>query len=114
MFSKLTSYFWSTKKVEPDDSGLRYTRNEENIILGRGGYGFVFRGSYEDKQVAIKRTQLCQLENNNIHEIEGYAKLEHQNVIKILRCKDDNVFRCFHVYFQKMCHAQLNYTFSDT
>lgn len=61
-------------------------------ILGRGGYGTVYRGRYEGCDVAVKRIQLDSFENED-REIKLQNGLDHDNVLKILTVEDNEDFR---------------------
>lgn len=62
-------------------------------ILGRGLYGTVFRGIYEDRPVAVKRIQIIDLEDANLREEEVLKKIRHPNVIRLLHVEIDHVFK---------------------
>lgn len=64
--------------------------NSKENVLGEGGYGHVFRGSYEGQDVAIKRIIESRAE---IREFKAQMKLEHDNVLKILTVEQDDNFR---------------------
>ena len=63
-------------------------------ILGRGAYGYVFKGSWNGKEVAVKRVQLLDLEEI-IHdrELSALQRFDHSNVINLLCVQDDAHFR---------------------
>ena len=62
-------------------------------ILGRGLYGTVFRGIYEERPVAVKRIQVIDLEDANLREEETLRKIRHPNVIRLFHVEEDNVFK---------------------
>lgn len=62
-------------------------------ILGRGLYGTVFRGIYEDRPVAVKRIQKIDLEDANFREEKALKKLRHPNVIRLVQIEEDDIFK---------------------
>ncbi len=65
---------------------------ETSKVLGKGGFSYVFEGSYHKEIVAIKRVLLENVESTK-HEEEAMKKLDHPNVIKLLHTQDDSHFR---------------------
>ena len=65
-------------------------------ILGKGGFAFVFKGAYRDKQleklipVAVKRIQELDV---NPREENALRNLRHPNVIKLFHVVSDADFR---------------------
>lgn len=68
---------------------ISYDRNE---ILGTGGFGTVFLGSYNGKQVAVKRIELQRLDPKD-REVTLQKQLNHENVMAILAVEHDVDFR---------------------
>lgn len=68
-----------------------------NEILGRGGFGVVFRGTWgngvEVQLAAVKRVQLIDIQDSDRHE-ENMKNLFHANVVKLLDVTDRGDFRC--------------------
>ena len=66
-------------------------------ILGRGTSGVVFRGSFNGKDVAVKR--IDKLEFNKIsakdqdREEKAMTKLNHPNVLKLFHVAHDDHFK---------------------
>ena len=63
------------------------------MILGRGHRGIVYRGSFENQFVAVKRMNVANLEDNNEEDV--LQKLNHDNIIKFYHAEyqNDNQFR---------------------
>lgn len=61
-------------------------------ILGKGAYGYVFKGWLSGVQVAVKRIQLPDLPES-CRESRALDRLYHPNVIKLLHIEDDDNFR---------------------
>jgi serine/threonine protein kinase len=71
------------------DTGTCYMKKD---VLGRGTFGIVFRGSHQDKQVAVKRLELDRLDQED-REVKLQIKLKHENVLKILAVDEDDDYR---------------------
>lgn len=77
---------------------LEALRLERETVLGRGTYGTVFRGTYNDIPVAVKRIELVKLEtptsstDQDRAEEEVLKRLDHSNVVKLLHCEQDETF----------------------
>ncbi|KAK8450507.1 hypothetical protein SEVIR_6G039900v4 [Setaria viridis] len=60
----------------------------DSAILGRGGFGTVYKGTFEDKEIAVKR--LCKGSGQGVVEFKNeavlIAKLQHRNLVKLLGC----------------------------
>lgn len=99
------------KMVIPGHADNRLIEIDFNDVLGRGNYGYVFRGTLNGssgaKKVAVKRIQLTDLrdlKNNN-----RLDKLFHLNVIQLYHIEDDEFFRYFAV---DLCAGSLDQYFS--
>ena len=58
---------------------------DKGQIIGRGGYGYVFRGTFNKIQVAVKRVQLVGLATR---EEEALSRLDHPNIVKLFYWED--------------------------
>ena len=69
--------------------------DRENRI-GEGGYGAVFRGTFNGEEVAVKRVQLLAAvksrEQNKIIE-KKLSRLNHPNIVQFKHYQDDDDFR---------------------
>ena len=68
--------------------------DRENLI-GKGGYGSVFRGIFNGEKVAVKRMELIKFLDNN-RELENNQKLsrlDHPNIVQFKHYEQDNIFR---------------------
>jgi serine/threonine protein kinase len=71
-------------------------------ILGRGGNGQVFRGTFRGVDVAIKKFVIdfhlpeeASNESSKIdREHEAMQQLDHWNILKLFHWEDRNEFRC--------------------
>jgi hypothetical protein len=69
---------------------VTFEEKEENKI-GKGGYGVVYRGTYEGSAVAVKVFK-DYLDNEGKkeqkREMEEHFRLDHENVLKLLHVND--------------------------
>lgn len=58
-------------------------------ILGRGSFGFVYRGTIGDQHFAVKKIWLRHVVYN---EVIQHKKLDHQNIVKLLQVERDDEY----------------------
>jgi serine/threonine protein kinase len=58
--------------------------------LGEGGYGSVFLGKFNGKEVAVKKVELHKVVEN---EELALKQLDHPNIIKLLYSESDKNFK---------------------
>ena len=61
-------------------------------ILGQGGYGTVFEGTWGNEKFAVKRILLEKIDNDNKEE-RALQKLNHPNVIKLYHVESDKNYK---------------------
>ncbi len=73
---------------------------DETKILGKGFYGIVFAGTFDGKEVAMKRVPINESDDSEAkmfrREVEEHNRLDHDNVLKLLHVdeeKDPNLFK---------------------
>jgi hypothetical protein len=64
--------------------------NVPHVPLGEGGYGSVFSGKFEGREVAVKRIDLFKVSEN---EEKSLQMLDHPNVIKLFHSESDENFK---------------------
>jgi serine/threonine protein kinase len=68
-----------------------FTIGEE---LGEGGFGLVCRGTFGDRDVAIKKVQIVRrIPDRAARECELMSELDHPNVLKLLHWEEKNEIR---------------------
>ncbi|KAI3891746.1 hypothetical protein MKX03_020884 [Papaver bracteatum] len=89
---KLSSYeggVQATKIFTAKELELATKNYSDNLILGRGGFGIVYKGILTDGRiVAVKRSKIVdntQIEQF-INEIIILTQVKHRNVVKVLGC----------------------------
>ena len=91
---------------KPFSGKIKYDRND---VLGVAN-AIVYRGTYKSKKIAVKRIQLPPssiADPTEDREIAIQIKLDHRNVLKILRVEHDEDFRYKQYMFQ---HSNKNIT----
>ncbi|KAK4014950.1 hypothetical protein OUZ56_027462 [Daphnia magna] len=78
------------------------------VVLGIGGFGFILKGKYDGREVAVKRVPL---EDQDLNEEEAMLKLDHANIVKLFHCESDKNFR---YYALELCVASLDHLFLKT
>ena len=68
----------------------KITFDRTNPPLGEGGYGSVFLGKFNGKEVAVKKVELHKVVEN---EELALKQLDHPNIIKLLHSESDNDFK---------------------
>ena len=69
-------------------SSKRIIRSKE--VLGTGGFGTVFKGTFHNKTVAVKRMLIEQVDER---EEEFLKKYPHPYILKLFHVEQDDNFR---------------------
>ena len=72
--------------------------NAQQQILGKGPLSFVYKGTFNDENVAVKRISLNHIGNKS--KIVEDLLMTHgvPNIVKMLHVEDDSFYRYFTVY----------------
>lgn len=79
------------------DTGIQYAKEE---VLGRGTFGIVYLGIFNEEEIAVKKI-LLNLSEKEGREVDLQKNLSHENVLKICRVVEDDDFR----YLIYACHC---------
>ena len=63
---------------------------DKEKFLGQGSYSAVFTGTFNGRQIAVKKVTLYQVNDN---EEKALQQLNHPNVIKLFHSENDNNFK---------------------
>jgi hypothetical protein len=66
---------------------------DREALLGVGGYGSVFPGTFQGNKVAVKRVLIPIGASATDNEEDALKQLEHPNIIKCLHCETDATFK---------------------
>ncbi len=70
---------------------------DKGKVLGEGAYGIVFKGTFGEQQVAVKRIQSAYIVTNEKEEA-ALKMLDHPNVIKLFHICSEKEFRYISFY----------------
>jgi serine/threonine protein kinase len=59
-------------------------------VLGQGGYGIVYAGTFEGKKVAVRRIQLMDSNPTNNREVLNQQLLNHPNIMQFIHFEKDD------------------------
>jgi hypothetical protein len=71
------------------NNNMKIQYNTE-VPLGEGGYGSVFPGTFQGREVAVKRVLL---DKANGKEEEALKKLDHPNIVKLFHVECEKDFK---------------------
>ncbi|XP_046654297.1 serine/threonine-protein kinase/endoribonuclease IRE1-like isoform X3 [Daphnia pulicaria] len=80
---------------------------DSQVRLGRGDFGSVFSGTFEGREVAIRRIELIDASDN---EEDALKQLDHPNIIKLFHVECNKDFKFIALEF---CEASLDKIFLD-
>ena len=72
------------KRFSTKSGKIRYSDEK----LGQGGFGSVYKGVYQSKDVAVKIISFSVVEKND-NEVDLHRKLDHKNVLKLLAVENE-------------------------
>ncbi|XP_046648304.1 serine/threonine-protein kinase/endoribonuclease IRE2-like [Daphnia pulicaria] len=77
------------------------------VLLGQGGFGAVFLGTFQGREVAVKRVELIRA---NANEGKNLKQINHPNVVQLfhVECTDD-----FKHFALELCTASLDQIFLE-
>ena len=68
-------------------------RIDRGNVIGRGGFGMVFAGTFKGEKVAVKRVQLMDSNPSEREVPNNQQLLNHPNIVQFKGYQEDNDFR---------------------
>ncbi|KAM3261284.1 hypothetical protein ACQJBY_052126 [Aegilops geniculata] len=99
--SKWLSYSNHNIKCFAEGEIRGITSNYETII-GKGGFGEVYKGVLQDGRIVAVKKFMCNVEENFAKELKVHCEINHKNVVRLIGyCAEENALMIVSEYISK-------------
>uniref|UniRef100_M0VN27 Protein kinase domain-containing protein n=1 Tax=Hordeum vulgare subsp. vulgare TaxID=112509 RepID=M0VN27_HORVV len=81
---------------------IRGITSNYKTIIGKGGFGEVYKGVLEDGRIVAVKKFMCNVEENFAKELKVHCEINHKNVVRLIGyCAEENALMIVSEYISK-------------